>query len=109
MSMDREKILAAARKDKHRGQEYENKEALRSSALSCFITLFVAVGLYLLEYFIKGSMNVGLIAVWLTPVGVDYLYEGIRLKQPRKTIIGVFLTLGAVIAILFFVGQVVMV
>lgn len=106
MSMDKEQILAAARKNKYRGQEYENRETDRSSTLTCFITLFVAVGLYMLEYFIKGSTNVGLIAVWLTLAGVDSLYEGIKLKQLHKTILGVLLTLGAVIAILFFVGQV---
>lgn len=108
MSMDKEKILAAARNDKYRGQEYENKETMRSSMLSCFVALIVGVVLYLLEYFIKGSTNVGLIAVGLTFAGVDSLYEGIKLKKLHMTIIGTFLTLSAIIAILYFVGQVVL-
>ena len=34
--MDKEQILNAARNEKHRGKEYENKEEIRSSALGAF-------------------------------------------------------------------------
>ena len=108
MSMDKEKILAAARNDKRRGQEYENKESIRGSLLGELITLIIGVGLFLLEYYVKNSINFGLIAVVFTASGVDALYEGIRLKKHHLTMIGSLMSLGAVVAILFFLRQVVL-
>lgn len=109
MSIDKEKVLAAARNDKYRGQEYENKETMRSSLVSCLITLIIGSGLFLLEYFVKDSVNVGLIAVGLTFAGVDSLYEGVKLKRLHMTILGAFMSLCAIVAILHFVFQVVLV
>lgn len=109
VSMDKEKILAAARNDKYRGQEYENRESTRGSLLSVFITLIVGTSLFLLEYCVNKSINVGLIALGLTSAGVDSLYEGIKLKRHHMTIVGILMSLGAIVAILIFVGQVVLV
>jgi len=105
--MDKEKILAAARSDKHRGEEFENKETARSGLLSSAIALLVGVVLFLLEFFLKDTVNVGLIAVGVTAAGVDSLYEGIRLKRHYMTVIGIVQLLAAIFAILFFIAKVV--
>jgi len=105
--MDKEKILAAARSDKHRGEEFENKETARSGLLSSAIALLVGVVLFLLEYFLKDTVNVGLIAVGVTAAGVDSLYEGIKLKRHYMTVIGIVQLLAAIFAILFFIAKVV--
>lgn len=107
--MDKERILAAARNDKHRGQEYENKESIRGILLGELITLIIGVGLFLLEYYMKNSINIGLIAVVLTAAGVDSLYEGIKLKKLHLTMVGSLMCLGAIVAILFFIRPVVLV
>ena len=105
--MDKDKILAAARNEKHKGKEFENKESARSSLLSSAIALFVGFALFLLEYFVKGSVNIGLIAIAMTAAGVDTLYAGIKLKRPYKTVIGVVQLLIAVLFVLFFIAKVV--
>lgn len=107
MGMDKERILAAARNEKYRGQEYENKECARSSMLSILVALIVGFVLFLLEYFIKGTVNTGLIAVGLTAAGVDSLYEGVKLNKVYLKIAGAIQLFIAVAAILAFVGQVI--
>ena len=109
MSMDKERILAAARNDKYRGQEYENEETSRASLLSVFISLTVGIGLFLLEFFVKKTINIGLLAVGLTTAGVDSLYEGIKLNRRHITIMGIIMSLLAIVAILLFIAQVVLV
>jgi hypothetical protein len=105
--MDKDTILAAARNEKHKGKEFENKESARSGLLSSAIALLVGIGLFLLEYFVRDSVNIGLIAVGMTACGVDYLYTGVTLKQHYKTVIGTVQLLIALLFILFFVAKVV--
>lgn len=106
--MDRDKILEAARRDKYRGREYENEEGMRGSLLSVAVSLIVGVGLFVLEYYTKGTVNIGLIAVGCTVAGVDSLYEGIKLKRTGLKIVGIVMSLTAIAAIALFVGQAVM-
>lgn len=105
--MDKEKILADARNEKHKGKEFEIKESARSSLLSSSIALIVGIILFWLEYFVRDSVNIGLLAVGMTACGVDYLYTGIKLKQHYKTVIGVIQLLFALLFILLFVVKVV--
>lgn len=105
--MDKEKILEAARRNKYRGEEYENEQGALSSMLSVFVAVTVGVTLFLLEYYTQGTFNTGLIAIVATVAGVDALYEGIKLKKHWLTIIGTLSGLTAIIAIACFVGQVV--
>ena len=105
--MDKDKILAAARNEKHRGKEFENKETTRSGLLGSAIAMFVGLALFLLEYFLKDSVNIGLIAVGMTATGVDALYEGIKLKRYYMTVIGIIQILIALFAILLFIAKVV--
>ena len=107
--MDKEKILAAARNEKYRGREFENKETTRSGLLGSAIALLVGIVLFLLEYFVNDSVNVGLIAVGMTAAGVDSFYEGIKLKRHYMTIIGIIQMLAAIFAILLFIAKVVVV
>mgnify|MGYP000008876308 FL=1 len=108
LSMNNEKILEAARKNKNRGKEFEQKESTRSSLLGTLVALLVGIGLFLLEYFINNSVNIGLIAVGMTASGVQSLYEGLKVRKLSLTVIGAIQTLIALIAILAFVGQVVL-
>lgn len=105
--MDKENILKAARTDKHRGKEYENKEAVRSSLLGSAISLLVGVGLFLIEYFLKDSVNVGLLAVGMTTACVQWLYEGIKVKKIHLIIAGSLTAITALFFVLLFIGQVV--
>ena len=44
LSMNNEKILEAARKNKNRGKEFEQKESTRSSLLGTLVSLRVGIG-----------------------------------------------------------------
>ena len=105
--MDRDRILATARIDKLRGKEFENMESTRSSLIGGLFALLVGLVLFLLEYFVQNSVNVGLIAVGMTATGVQSLYEGIIIRKFHLVIIGGLQLAIAVIAILAVVGQVV--
>ena len=107
-NMNNEKILEAARKNKNRGKEFEQKESTRSSLLGTLVALLVGIGLFLLEYFVNNSVNIGFIAIGMTASGVQSLYEGLKVKRHYLTVLGAVQTLIAIIAILAFVGQVVL-
>ena len=105
--MDKESILAAARSDTYRGQEYERKESVRSNLLSSAIALIVAGILLIIEFWATKRWNLSLIIIILIFAGVDSLYEGIRFKKGRTITIGTIQLLGAVFFTLLFVCQVV--
>ena len=106
-AMEKDKILAAARNEKYRGKEYENKQATRGNLLSSFVALIVGAVLFCLECILKGSLNFGLFAVGMTAVGVQYLYEGITVKKLRMVVIGIIYLAIAFFFVLAFIGQVV--
>ncbi|MBE6769496.1 MAG: hypothetical protein E7548_01930 [Ruminococcaceae bacterium] len=105
--MENEKILESAQNNKDIGKEYEKESAARSSLLGSLVAFLVALALLLLEYFVKSSVNTGLIAVGMTASGVQHLYEGIKIKKTYMIVIGIIQCLIALLAILVFVGQVV--
>ena len=105
--MDNEKILELARKNKVRGNEYENREVTRSNLLGSFTALIVGIALFLLEFFIRCSINIGLLAVGMTAAGVQSLYEGIKLKKVHLVIVGIVQGVIAIAFILVAVIQVV--
>ena len=106
--MNNESILNAARKES-RGKEYDNKVLSRSNLLGSLIALLVGVVLFLVEYFVKNSVNIGLIAVGMTAACVQSLYEGIKLKKLYLIVFGIIQVIIAIFAILIFIRQVVLV
>ncbi len=103
--MNNKEILEAARKNKERGKEFENKEIIRSNSLGLGVAMLVAFVLYMIEYFLKGTMNIGIGAVGMTAAGVQSLYEGIRLKRASIIIAGIIISLLSVLLIIMFVVQ----
>ena len=105
--MDKEQILNAARNEKYRGKEYENKEEIRSSALGSAITLALGFVLTLIEYFAQGHIHFGMLALGAVAVGVDNVYLGIKMKKYGKVAWGSVMLFFAAICILIFIVQVV--
>ena len=103
--MKNEDILLAAQKEKNRGQEYESKASVKSSLLGSAVAVLVGVVLFMLEYLIKDSVNVGLIAVGMTASGVQSLVEGIKVKKTYLIVIGSVQLLIALCAVFVFVSQ----
>ncbi len=102
--MNDDQILAEARKDPNRGREYDNKVLNHSSLLGTFIALLVGTGLCLLEYSLKKTVNIGLIAVGMTAVGVQYLYSGIKLRKPLTIAAG---SVAAILAVVFILAYII--
>ena len=103
--MDNEKILAAAREEKNRGQEYEYKELTRSSLLGLIVALLVGIFLFIVKYIATDSISVELIAVGMTAFGVQSFYESIKVKKTYLSIVGIIQIIIALFVILVFVGQ----
>lgn len=105
--MDKEKILELAKKDTSRGKEYENKESIRGNLFASLFALIVGACLFFVEYCVKGTINIGLIAVGITAYSVQFLYEGIKLKKLCYILVSVFLILIALLSIILFLVKVV--
>lgn len=108
LSMNNEKILEAARKTKIEAKNLNKRNLLVVAFWALSLPLLVGIGLFLLEYFINDTVNIGFIAVGMTASGVQSLYEGLKVRKLSLTVIGAIQTLIALIAILAFVGQVVL-
>ncbi len=103
----KDEILKAAQKDTFAGKEFENKAGTKGTLLASFVSLIVGAILFLTEYFVKRTWNIGLIAVAMTASSVQLLYEGIKLKTIWKTVVGSVEAIVALFFILGFIGQVI--
>lgn len=105
--MNNEKVLEAAQKN-NRGKEFEQRASTHGSLLGALVALLVGIGLFLLEYIINKSVNIGFIAIGMTAAGVQSLYDGIKVRKLYLIVLGIIQTLIALIFIFVFVGQVVL-
>ena len=101
--MDRAKILEAARENRGRGKEYENRESVRGSLLGLVVASAISACLFLAELFVKSEINTSLITVIMAAMGVQSLYEGVRVKKFWLSTMGVVALLIALVAVLAFV------
>lgn len=103
--MKNEEILKAAQNEKHKGKEFENREGLRSTAIGAVVSLFMTAALLFLQYFAKGTINAGFLAIGVSSAAAQYLYEGIKTKKRSSIVLGVITTLLAALFIAVFVSQ----
>ena len=103
--MDKETILKAAQNEKSKGKEFENREGIRSAALGMAVSCFITVLFLLIQYFVKGTVNAGFLAIGVSAGAAQYLYEGIRTKKKTSLIIGIVASVLAVLFIAVFISQ----
>ena len=104
--MEKNKILEAARHNKSKGHEFENKQSISSSLFASIVSTVLGIALFLIEYFAKGNINVSLIAVGMTAFSVQSIYKGIKTKSLLSIFIGAFQAIIVIFAILIFIWQV---
>lgn len=97
--MNKDKILEAARKKENRSEEYEYDVENSASLISACAILIVGMILFAIEYHLKDMVNVSLITLGVTAIGVDTLYKGIAFKKVWKIVVGIVLSLIALIMI----------
>ncbi len=104
-AMNNEEILKAAQKEKHKGKEFENREGLRSTAVGAVVSLFLTSILLFLQYFVKGTINMGFLSIGVSSAAAQYLYEGIKIKKKSSLVIGIITTIIAIFFTAVFVAQ----
>ena len=105
--MDTNKILEAARSNKGQGQEFENKESIKSSLIGFVVAIFLGIILFLIEYYTKNTINFSMIAVGMAMGGTQNFYEGIKIKNIISIVKGVIFSLIAIAATTIFIIQVI--
>ena len=103
---ENEKILAAARRNESRGNEYENRMRVWSRPVGEFVSLLVGAFLFFFEYYKTGNRNLSIIAVFFTASGISSLYEGIKNRRSIVIVTGIIKTLAALIMIYVSIRQV---
>ena len=87
--MDKDKILASAKKDKQKGQEYENQEMKKNGNWSLLGGVIVATIMILIEYFKCGTLNVALIVTLSIMAGIMNFLDGIKVRKKLWIFCGV--------------------
>ena len=106
--MDRNQILAAARQEKNRGKELDNKEAVRGDLLAGIIAITMMILMGFFEFFVQGTINFGYLAVLMAMGTAQALYQGIKNKKAYLIVVGVVDGLLAIMAVLLYIWQVMM-
>ena len=93
------------RKKENRSEEYEYNLEDSASIISACVILIVGMILFAIEYYLKDIVNVSLITLGVTAIGTDTLYKGIAFKKAWKIVIGILLSL---IALMMIIARVVL-
>ena len=102
-----EEILEAAKNNKMRGMEYENRVGTKSNIFGFLVTLIIGTVLGLVEYFVRKTLNLALLVLLFSAGAVQMLYEGIRLKSVWQIVLGSIEALLAIFFAIAFIGQVI--
>ncbi len=105
--MDRDEILASAKSDKGRTNEFENRIGLKSGLLGSFVSLVAVILFLLVEFKIRGTVNLGFPAIVFFGNCADRLFIGIKTGKRIAIVTGVLSGLFAIILSLAFFKQMV--
>lgn len=105
--MKDEEILEFARSNP-KAKEYENKMSTNGGLLGSAVALILGAVLYLLKYYVSKTADAGLLAVGMTAISVQLLYEGIKNKRVHLIVCGFTFSITAIISICAFIGQAVL-
>ncbi len=90
--MNREEILNAAQSGP-KNDENEKRTDLRAGTLSLASGLLLAILMVAIQYFVKNTVNTGILAVITFTEGLPDLISGIRLRKPWRIVTGIVLLL----------------
>ncbi len=105
--MKNEDILEAARKEKDKGNEYENKVFIKSGLLGAAVALFIGIILFLIEYYVKGTYNWGFMLIVFAGHCADLLFQGIKTRKGWRIILGAICGIIALLLTFAFACQMV--
>lgn len=99
--VNKEQILESAKRNKQRGSEYENRELDNGYLWGNFVAYLIIFLMMIMEYFMNGSVNMGVITVGLTMLAVQTLYQAIKIRKKMYFIMGIIV---CVLAISFLIN-----
>ena len=102
--MNRDDILAAARENGMKNEEYEKQMLLRGDNLSAVIGMLIGMVLFTTELLVKKEINVGLATMFFTMSAIQSIYEGVKLHKKICIIVGIIIAILAVLSLLLFIG-----
>ncbi len=105
--MDRDEILASAKSDKGRTNEFENRIGLKSGLLGSFVSLTAVIVFLLVEFKIRGTVNLGFPAIVFWGNCADRLFVGIKTGRKIAIVVGVLSGLCAIILSVTYFKQMV--
>jgi uncharacterized membrane protein (UPF0136 family) len=105
--MNREDILAAARENKMKNEEYERNTLLKGDNFSIVFGMILGAILFLTEWIVKKEMNMGLATMYFVISSIQLIYEGVKLEKKSCIIWGIFIAVLAAIALVVFIGMMV--
>lgn len=105
--MNKEDILAAARENKMKNEEYERNTLLKGDNFSVVFGMILGAILFLTEWIVKKEMNMGLATMYFVISSIQLIYEGVKLEKKSCIILGIFIAVLAVIALVVFIGMMV--
>lgn len=106
--MNKESILNAAKNNKKQGYEFEERMSVKSYLYGLFFSLAVGAVLFFLEFFMKKTVNISLLAVGMTLISTQAIYEGKKNNKLSVFIIGIIEMIFAVCLTFVSIGRVVL-
>ena len=105
--MKKEELLAASRKEKDLGREYESRVFIKSQLISSVVALLLGLSMCLIQYLVNGTVNIALLIVGLTASGTQTLFEGIKIKKVWPIVGGSLQLLVSLIFLIYWIVRLV--
>lgn len=93
-SMNKEEILAKAKKENYLGDEREKEIRVKRDAFSLW-GLLILGGIMMAVKLLRMESPADIISLFFCSSGLGFLYEGVKLKQKHSTAIGIIMILMA--------------
>lgn len=103
--MTNNEILQAAQKNKGKGGEYESHIFKVANIVSVCVSLVIGFGLIVLEYFFKGTFEVGYAVIVLWTIFAHHFVEIIKVRRAFTIICGIFTLVMAIIASILYIAM----
>ena len=103
--MKKEEVLAAARKEKFKGKEFENNIVKNSYGFGIVISLIPAILILTLEGCIRQHLNFGVVSVLFFEIGAQSVFEGVNNRKSYLNVIGTLIIIMAIMALLVFIWE----
>lgn len=88
--MENKEILAAARKEKYKGKEFESRIDGICQVIGNITAILVASVLFVLDWVLHDHVNYRLLLVITVSAGAQLLFSGIREKKKADIAFGIF-------------------